>query len=562
MPRSFRILAAIILLPLLAAPALAQTSDTGSSHYYSEDTINAGLGPVPDTVNRETPQAMMESFLFAAKADAWKTAAHMLDLSNMDPQKQAALGPVLARRLNQIVRHAMWLDWGDLPDRPDALEANASSKNPLAGEPRRNIRLAIIDLPGRPVSIRIARVKPKDGDPVWLFSRQTVGNINEMYAYYGPTAFERSLPAWMRKTAFWTLAWWEVIALPLVFLIGLGAAALVYVWLGRLKQHRRYRLAAGILDAVQLPVALFVCVGTFSLVRSWLFTFSGAVNAFLGPLQTVLIVIALALIAVRIVDAVLERVVQHNIRELGDAEAAEQRDLYTNISAARRAAIVVAFLVGAALVLIQVNAFQTLGFSLLASAGVLGLIFAFAARSVLANIMSSLQIALAKTARIGDAVLYAGDWCYVEKINFTYVQLKSWDNRRLMVPVSQLVSNTLENWTKQDASLIKPVVLRLDHRADVDKLREAFGKFVEESDDVIQKDQAKAQVIDHDWNGMVLRFTVTGEDPVSAWGMHCRLREEMLKVAARLESEGADVPDRAVYLPREREVKVEAFAGD
>jgi MscS family membrane protein len=70
------------------------------------------------------------------------------------------------------------------------------------------------------------------------------------------------------------------------------------------------------------------------------------------------------------------------------------------------------------------------------------------------------------------------------------------------------------------------------------------------------------QVIDQDWNGMVVRFTVTGADPTSAWSMHCRLREELLKVAGRLESEGAQVPERAVYLPREREVRVEELAGD
>nr|WP_255616812.1 mechanosensitive ion channel family protein [Aurantimonas sp. VKM B-3413] len=545
----------------MSGQAPAQDSG-GGMKAYSEKTINAGLPPAPDSVNRETPQAMMESFLFSAEAEAWKTAAHMLDLSNIDKAQQADLGPILARRLYQIVQHAMWLDWGELPDRPDALEANASSKNPMAGEPRRSIRLSIIDLPERPVSIRIARVKPENGEPVWLFSRQTVGNINEMYAYYGPTQFEQSLPTWMQKTAFWTLAWWEVIALPVVLIIALVAAALAYVGIGRLKRWKRFGIAGRILDAVQMSVALLVCVWTFSIVRSLLFTFSGAVNAFLGPLQTVLFVIALALIAVRIVDAVLERVVRHNIRELGEAEAAEQRNLYTNISAARRVAIVLAVLIGTALVLIQINAFQMLGFSLLASAGVIGLIFAFAARSILANIMSSLQIAFAKTARIGDAVLYKGDWCYVEKINFTYVQLKSWDNRRLMVPVAEFVSNTMENWTKQDPTLIKPVVLHLDHRADVDRLREAFQRFVDEADDVIDKDQAKVQVIDQDWQGMIVRFMVTGEDPVAAWGMHCRLREEMLKAAAKLESESSEqIPDRPAYLPREREMLIGEFAG-
>ncbi len=469
------------------------------------------------------------------------------------------MGPVLAKRMFDIAENGMCLDWGDLSDRPDAMATNVAAENPMAGEPRRNIRLAILELPDRPVSVRIARVKPADGEPVWLFSRQTVGNILALHEIYGPTRFEQSLPGFLRERAFWTLAWWEVVALPLVLLIAIGAAFLVHAWVGRVKWRQPSRIARRILDSIQMPVALMACVGTFSLVNTLLFTFSGAVNRFLTPLQSTLFVIALAMIGVRIVDAVLDRVVQRNVEALGDSEAAEQRDLYTNISAARRVAIVLALGAGVSLVLIQTNAFESLGFSLLASAGVVGLVLAFAARSVLANIMASLQIALAKTARIGDAVLYDDQWCYVEKINFTYIQLQTWDNRRLIVPVNELVSHTFENWTKQDSSITKIVALRLDHRADVDRLREAFQEFVQNDEDVINRETADVYVVDQDRSGMLVWFLAAASDPSTGWTMQCRLRETMLKAVVRLEAEnGGPGTDRAVYLPREREELVAA----
>ena len=501
----------------------------------------------------------MESFVAAANARNWEMAAHMLDLSDIDPALQAEMGPVLAKRMFDIAENGMWLDWGDLSDRPDAMATNVAAENPMAGEPRRNIRLAILELPDRPVSVRIARVKPADGEPVWLFSRQTVGNILALHEIYGPTRFEQSLPGFLRERAFWTLAWWEVVALPLVLLIAIGAAFLVHAWVGRVKWRQPSRIARRILDSIQMPVALMACVGTFSLVNTLLFTFSGAVNRFLTPLQSTLFVIALAMIGVRIVDAVLDRVVQRNVEVLGDSEAAEQRDLYTNISAARRVAIVLALGAGVSLVLIQTNAFESLGFSLLASAGVVGLVLAFAARSVLANIMASLQIALAKTARIGDAVLYDDQWCYVEKINFTYIQLQTWDNRRLIVPVNELVSHTFENWTKQDSSITKIVALRLDHRADVDRLREAFQEFVQNDGDVINRETADVYVVDQDRSGMLVWFLAAASDPSTGWTMQCRLRETMLKAVVRLEAEnGGPGTDRAVYLPREREELVAA----
>ncbi len=548
-----------VFLILLATLTGAAAQDSAPTRYYEIDTLNSGLPPAEAYIGHETPQGMMESFVAAANARNWEMAAHMLDLSDIDPALQAEMGPVLAKRMFDIAENGMWLDWGDLSDRPDAMATNVAAENPMAGEPRRNIRLAILELPDRPVSVRIARIKPADGEPVWLFSRQTVGNILALHEIYGPTRFEQSLPGFLRERAFWTLAWWEVVALPLVLLIAIGAAFLVHAWVGRVKWRQPSRIARRILDSIQMPVALMACVGTFSLVNTLLFTFSGAVNRFLTPLQSTLFVIALAMIGVRIVDAVLDRVVQRNVEALGDSEAAEQRDLYTNISAARRVAIVLALGAGVSLVLIQTNAFESLGFSLLASAGVVGLVLAFAARSVLANIMASLQIALAKTARIGDAVLYDDQWCYVEKINFTYIQLQTWDNRRLIVPVNELVSHTFENWTKQDSSITKIVALRLDHRADVDRLREAFQEFVQNDEDVINRETADVYVVDQDRSGMLVWFLAAASDPSTGWTMQCRLRETMLKAVVRLEAEnGGPGTDRAVYLPREREELVAA----
>ena len=549
------------LLFFLFAASAAYAQDSAEGSFYKADTIHVGLEPAHGYVSLETPQSMMETFIFAARGKDWNTAAYTLDLSKLAPDIQAKMGPVLAKRLYEVIERAMWLDWSDLPDRPDAMLANASSKNPMAGEPRRDIRLAILDLGDRPVSIRITRLKQEGEDPAWVFSSQTVSNIMAMHAIYGPTAFEQKLPAFLQKRAVWTLAVWEVIVLPLILIGALLAAALAYRGLGRLQVRQPTSIGTRIIDMIKMPLALMICVGTFSLVKTMLFTFSGAINMFLGPLQSALFVIALALIAVRVVDAVLDRVVRQNMDELTESGSATERDLYTNISAARRIAIVAAFLIGTALVLIQINAFQTLGFSLLASAGVIGIVFAFAAREILANIMASLQIAFAKTARIGDAVLFEGQWCTVEKINFTYVQLRSWDNRRLMVPVNDFVSKPFENWTKQDAKLTKIVELTLDHRADVDQLREAFQAFVDEAEDIVDKDEAKVQIVGHDAGGMTVRFVAAAEDPSTGWSMHCRLREAMLKEVVRLEAEHADTAaERPSYLPREREVIVGEFA--
>ena len=128
------------------------------------------------------------------------------------------------------------------------------------------------------------------------------------------------------------------------------------------------------------------------------------VNAFIEPIINTAIALAIGALVVRAIDAIIERVTTSKSDELTKPENEEARSFYTTLSAIRRFMLVILLVVGVAFVLISSKIDQTLGFSLLASAGAIGLIVAFAAREALGNIMASLQIAFARTARIGDAV--------------------------------------------------------------------------------------------------------------------------------------------------------------
>ncbi|MER0237615.1 mechanosensitive ion channel domain-containing protein [Fulvimarina sp. MAC8] len=571
--RPITVLAACLCLVFAALSAHAQSSDSGSSgssessgssspetRWFEVESLNAGMPEMPRFVDRDTPRGMMETFWFAGEAEDWERAMHTLNFNEVSPEIRADVAQLLTERLFDILQRGYVLDWGTFSDRPDALDANTTTENPMAGEPRRSIRVTTLDLPNRPASIRIERVKTPNGDPVWVFSDETVVNINQLYEVYGPSEVEMAMPEMLRQNAFWTLKWWEVVAIPLVCLAAFIIAAWTYRAVGRARRRKPHPMVSEILDSVQIPVALFAFVGIFFLVKEFLFTFSGPVSRFVGPLQILLLVVALALIAVRIVDAVLERLIADNMDDITANQDADTRDLYTNISAVRRIAIVLAIVVGAALILIQTNAADTLGFSLLASAGAIGLILAFAARTVLSDIMASLQIAIAKTARIGDAIYWQDNWCYVEKIKFTHVQVRSWDHRRLIIPVSELVSNTFENWSKQDPKIVKLVELRLDHRADVDALREVFDEFVQAEEYITDKSEAKVQVVGHDHTGMLVRFLAPAPDPAKGWDMQCRMRERVLSYAAKLEDKvGKEPAGQAAYFPREREVLVGEF---
>ena len=533
--------------------AATAQQDDGTRRTFEVEALNIGLLPAPQ-IDRETPQAAVESFLFHSSGGDFDRAAHLLDLSRIDPARQSEIGPTLARQLDEIIDRKVWIDWNELPDRPDGLDPSAGSNDPLAGEPRRSIRLALIDLDGRPVPIRLSRLKPPDGDPVWLFSAQTVDNVPALHAKYGATAFERGLPGWAKGTVLAGLALWEVVFLPLL----LATAALLGFGLYRAAKGIGKRLQPGVTGelaaALAVPLSLIASGALALSATGTLFVFSVSIDTFVKPLLLFLLLGGALLILVRIIDVVIEHGLTEDVADLEKPDNESTRDFQTNLSAFRRIGLVIVLIFFIGLVFTQMNLLATTGLALVGSAGILTLVLAFAARSALSNIMASLQIALSKAATIGDSVLFEGQWSYVEKINFTFVQLKTWDNRRLIVPVTYFVSEPFENWTKRDPSLTKVFELRLNHMADVDVLRDRFRTFVDENDKAIDKDSAKVLVIGQDASGMLVRFYATAADPTSAWYMHCELREAMLRAATDLEI-GAREGRR--FLPAEREVKVE-----
>ena len=568
--------ASLCAVSIASAPTFAQSqssssqggSDGGSSSggggggggepskwYFKTEPFNEGLGELPPGIDRDTPQGTLESFLFFF--DDPDALAHMLDLSDIPVDAQAQVGPLIASELYEVMDRKVWLDWASIPDRPDGLNPSASSDDPLAGEPRRSLRLALLNLEERPVPIRLVRIKPGDAEPVWVFSAQTVENVPELNDLYGPTAFERALPPSLKKEVAAGLDRWEIVALPLVVIVSFLVGLIVFKLCRAISDRARRNVFGDIAHSIALPLAVVAAAATGSIVTSRLFTFSAAIDAFMAPAITILVVFAILLVVVHVIDLVLEYMLADDVSELEKPENDDRRRFQTNLSAARRVGLVILFIAAVGLILMQLNILGGTGIALLGSAGILTLVLAFAGREALSSIMASLQIAMAKTAKVGDAVLWKGQWAYVEKINFTYVQLKSWDQRRIIVPVSEFTTETFENWTKRDPSLIKVVELRLNHMADVDQLRERFQEWVASRDDIETPEDCKVLVIGHDASGMLVRFYSNAKDPSTAFNMHCALREAMLKAAAELDPAGNP---GSVYLPAEREAKIADFA--
>ena len=520
----------LLVLALLAAlPAAAQPDP-----FYEVDALNEGLGGTPVDVDRETPRATMEELFALEDEGRWDAAAHLLDLGEIAPEDQAEQGPILARHLYTIIDRKVLLRWADLSDRPDAIDENATSRSALAGQPRRSLLLGNLALDGRTVSVRLNRLKPADGDPVWVFSRQTVENIPRLHDLYGPSRFERMLPDVLKRDAGLGLAWWEVLGLPVMLLLAAVAGAATYRGVRQGERTTDGTWIEIVLRSLKWPATIAVVTTVLFFAGRELFVFSAPLDAVIGPIVVAGYVIAIILFVMTVLDGILDQMVMFDADDISDPTEGASRSRATALSAIRRIVLVILALLGAAWVLSSAGIFQTFGFTLLASAGALTIVIGFAARRVLGNIISSLQIALNRSARIGDQIMWDGEWCTVERIHFTYVQLKIWTGNRIVVPVSEFVHEGFTSFTLAEPEAVRVIPLRLAPGADIDALRARFLDLVAKEDRIEDKDSAKVLITEQDALGVTFRAQFLGPNPSEGWEIECALREALIKEGVRI----------------------------
>ncbi|RYY59163.1 MAG: mechanosensitive ion channel, partial [Comamonadaceae bacterium] len=157
----------------------------------------------------------------------------------------------------------------------------------------------------------------------------------------------------------------------------------------------------------------------------------------------------------------------------------EARRIQTQSRVLARSAMVVVLIAGIAMALMTFPGARQVGASLLASAGVLGIIGGLAARPVFSNLIAGLQLALAQPLRLDDVLIVNGEWGRVEEITGTYVVLRLWDERRLIVPLQWFIENPFQNWTRSSAQIHQSVFLFVDFTTPLDPLRKELKRVVE-----------------------------------------------------------------------------------
>jgi len=260
----------------------------------------------------------------------------------------------------------------------------------------------------------------------------------------------------------------------------------------------------------------------------------------LRSLSVLLLIGAVTWLAVRIVEAFVEGVVMLN--PLNTSDNLRTRALHTKVHVLGRCMMGAVIVIGVGAMLMTVPNVRQIGASLLASAGVAGLVAGIAARPVLGNLIAGLQIAISQPVRLDDVVVIQGEWGRVEAITGTYIAVKIWDERRLIVPLQWFIENSFQNWTRSSSQIIGSVFLWVDFRMPMAPLREELLRLCEGASEWDRRVQV-LQVSDTSETAMQLRALVSSPDSPLNWDLRCKIREGLLDFIQR---------EFPAFLPRTR----------
>ena len=203
------------------------------------------------------------------------------------------------------------------------------------------------------------------------------------------------------------------------------------------------------------------------------------------------------------------------------------RRVLTQVNVLRRTLVVVITIVSVSVMLMTFPGIRSIGAGLFASAGIAGLVIGMAARPTLSNLIAGIQMALTEPIRLDDVVIVEGEWGWIEEIGTTYVVVRIWDLRRLVVPLSYFIEKPFQNWTRTSAGLIGTVYIYTDYTVPVDEIRAQLHTALQSSTRWDGKVWG-LQVTDATEHTVELRALMSAPDSGTAWDLRCEIREKMI----------------------------------
>ena len=388
-------------------------------------------------LNVSTPRQTMETFLKSSAEGDFATAAQCLDLRDVPRAGRAGQGILLAKELYYVLDRRTSVTPDTLPDEP---QPSGQGDQIVAAE---------IPLRAGSLDIALSRVRLDGVTSAWLISRATVAATPALYRTYGPPPFYFAIPEVLRRYEWLDLAAWQWVGIVVGLALAFVAAHLLSSLLHRIARTFTRRTKTPWDDALasglRRPVRLLLTIGFYELLEPSL-ALPGAALDTTDRLARIAAIAATGWLLACCLAVGTAWAGEH----LADDTANElkNRGLRTQLLLVRRVGLVLIGIFGTAVVLLQFELVRSVGLSLLASAGLAGIVLGLALQKSLGGVIAGIQVSLTQPFRLGDIVVVEGEHGTVEQINLTYVVIRIWDERRLIVPMQRILEQPFQNWTK------------------------------------------------------------------------------------------------------------------
>lgn len=317
----------------------------------------------------------------------------------------------------------------------------------------------------------------------------------------------------------------ELTALGIVVvaaIIGVVVHWLVYRIVQRLARTTDTSLDESLIDHTRNPVRLLIVLGAIFVTLPFM------EEAARDLVRQALIFVAIVgvgwlLVGLTVVgqDAVVRR-----FPSAADTDA-EARQIRTQVAVLQRFGAIIIWLVALALALLTIPGVQPLAASLLAGAGVMGIVLGIAAGPLIGNLIAGIQIAFTQPIKIGDVVVIGGEWGHIGEITAAYVVVNIWDKRRLIVPLSKIVNEPVENWTRRTNELLGTVKIYADYRAPVEEIRAEFKRILDDSG-IWDGEAWSILVTGASEHTITVRAMYSAPDSSVEWTLRCLVREKLI----------------------------------
>ncbi len=278
-----------------------------------------------------------------------------------------------------------------------------------------------------------------------------------------------------------------------------------------------------------LRIAFSLLLFLFLSFYNWIFSFAGKDSYWFNPsllnLKYILLLAMIGWILIEVVGLLKKRLLKNF--DMSTEDNLRSRKLHTQIDLLEKVVVALIIIVTLGLMVISIESIRDIGIGIFASAGVVGIIVGLSAQKIVGAILAGIQIAITQPFRIDDAVIVENEWGWIEEVNLTYIVVRLWDRRRLVLPSQYFIEKPFQNWTRNTADIIGSVFIYTDYTLSVDVIRSALDDILEQTD-LWDKNIKNVQVTDAKQNYMEIRILVSAKNSPTAWDLRVHVREKLI----------------------------------